>query len=107
MYQTQTLDARQELHQELRLATLIQQAAVMRLAEDKFSAMVREVEDSPLFRRLFERDHVIRRRRYPNTTLAMSLLFVSSPSMGDSISGSLSLEGRGIRERVKFPPGDR
>jgi len=55
---------------------------------------VQEVEDSPLFRRPFECDHVIRRRRYPNIPLSSGFFasFRRSPRNADGAEESGGVE---------------
>ncbi|MCX8126089.1 MAG: hypothetical protein N3E40_02950 [Dehalococcoidia bacterium] len=58
------------MRQEMRLSLLMEQAQVMEMPEDEFLRLVKEVEQSPLFRRLYEREKVVRRERLPGTDIS-------------------------------------
>lgn len=58
------------MRQEMRLSVLMEQAQVLEMPEDDFLRLVKDVEQSPLFRRLYECERVVRRERLPNTDVS-------------------------------------
>lgn len=80
----QTLEARQEF----RLYPLLQQANLLELPQDEFNRLIKEIEDSPLFRRLCRNDKIIRYQKLPRTGLSSSFYqlkeeCVASPGSAD------------------------
>ncbi|MEW6142505.1 MAG: hypothetical protein AB1597_05015 [Chloroflexota bacterium] len=65
-----TLRQEPALRQEQRLAVLMEQAQVLEMPEDEFLRLIKEVEQSPLFRRLYQRERVVRRERLPGTDVS-------------------------------------
>lgn len=66
LVQRQAIEARQEQ----RLATLLQQAAVLEMPEDELARLVRDVEQSPLFQRLYRQERVVGYQRFPRTDIS-------------------------------------
>jgi DNA-directed RNA polymerase specialized sigma54-like protein len=64
--QTQALQTRQELRSILRL----EQASLLEMPEEQFNKLAAEAESSPLFKRLYRRERVIRYQRYPKTDIS-------------------------------------
>jgi len=64
--QTQSLQARQEFKLIMRL----EQAGLLEMPEEEFNRLTTEVESSPLFKKLYRRDKIIRYQRYPKTDLS-------------------------------------
>jgi len=72
MERVQTLQMRQELRQVLRM----EQATLLEMPEDEFHKLIAEVERSPLFQMLYQRERVIRHQRFPRTDIASSFYHV-------------------------------
>lgn len=66
MGQTQSLQMRQELRQFLRM----EQANLLEMPEDEFQRLIAEIERNPLFQRLYQKEKLIRRQRFPRTDIA-------------------------------------
>ena len=63
--QTQSLQARQEFKLIIRL----EQASLLEMPEEEFNKLIIEAESSPLFRKLYRKERIIRYQRYPKTDL--------------------------------------
>ncbi len=59
-----------QMRPEMRQVLRIEQANLLDMSEDEFRRLVAEIEQSPLFRRLHQREKVIRRHRAPRTDVA-------------------------------------
>jgi len=86
MNQTQSLQARQELRQLLRM----EQAALLEMPEEEFQRLIAEVETNPLFDRLCHQERIIRCQRFPNTDLSPRFYELKEELVADE--GSLDLE---------------
>jgi DNA-directed RNA polymerase specialized sigma54-like protein len=64
--QTQSVQTRQELKLIIRL----EQADLLEMPEEEFNKLIVEVENSPLFKRLYRKERIIRHQRYPRTDLS-------------------------------------
>ena len=64
--QTQSLRTRQECKSIIQL----QQANLLEISEDEFNRLTTEVESSPLFKKLYRQEGIIRYQRYPKTDLS-------------------------------------
>ena len=85
MEQRQSLQMRQELGQILRM----EQATLLEMPEAEFQKLIAEIEDSPLFQRLYQKEKVIRRLRFPGTDIASSFYQLKAEPAG---SGSPDVE---------------
>ena len=86
MKQTQSLQMRQELSQFLRM----EQASLMELPEEEFQRLVAEIERSPLFQRLYQKEKVLRHHRFPRTDISSSFYQLKEEAVADK--GSLDVE---------------
>jgi len=66
MVQTQSLQMRQELRQFLRM----EQANLLEMPEDEFQRLIAEIERNPLFQRLYQKEKLICRQRFPRTDIS-------------------------------------
>jgi len=64
--QTQSLQARQEFKLIMRL----EQAGLLEMPEEEFNRLTAEVESSPLFKKLYRKERIIRYQRYPSTDIS-------------------------------------
>jgi len=64
--QTQSLQARQEFKLLIRL----EQASLLEMPEEEFNRLTAEVESSPMFKKLYRKERIIRYQRYPKTDLS-------------------------------------
>ena len=64
--QTQSLQTRQELKLIIRL----EQANLLEMPEEEFNRLTTEVESSPLFKKLYRKERIIRYQRYPKTDIS-------------------------------------
>jgi len=64
--QTQSLQARQEFKLLIRL----EQAGLLEMPEEEFNKLIIEAEGSPLFKKLYRRERIIRYQRYPRTDIS-------------------------------------
>ncbi len=78
------------MRQEMRLSALMEQAQVLEMPEDDFLRLVKEVEQSPLFRRLFEHERVVRRERLPGSDVSRRLFDTEAMAAADT--GSFDAE---------------
>lgn len=85
-----TLRQEPAVRQEQRLAVLMEQAQMLEMPEDEFARFVREVERSALFRRLYERERVVRRERLPGTDVSHRLFETEAVAAADA--GSFDAE---------------
>jgi len=69
MEQTHSLQMRQELRQVLR----IEQANLLEMSENEFHRLITEIEQSPLFKRLCQREKLIRYQRFPRSDISSGL----------------------------------
>jgi DNA-directed RNA polymerase specialized sigma54-like protein len=90
--QTQSLQMRAELRQILR----IEQADLLELPENDFQRLIAEIERSPLFQRLHQRERLISYQRLPRTDISSAFYELEDGTVADE--GSLDidslLEGR-------------
>ena len=68
MKQIQSLQIRQELSQTLRM----EQASLLEMPEEQFQRLIAEIEQSPLFQRLYQKEKLIHRHRFPRTDISSS-----------------------------------
>jgi DNA-directed RNA polymerase specialized sigma54-like protein len=84
--QTQSLQTRQEL----KLIFRLEQANLLEMPEEDFRRLIGEVESSPLFRRLYRKEKLIRYQRFPRTDLSSSFYPLKEEMVVDK--GSLDVE---------------
>lgn len=86
MEQTQSMQMRQELKQILRM----EQANLLEMPEDEFHKLISDIEQSPLFKKLYHREKLIRYQRFPRTDISSSLYQFKEEMVADK--GSLDVE---------------
>ncbi|MFC2004912.1 hypothetical protein ACFLUY_01665 [Chloroflexota bacterium] len=86
MEQTQSPQMRQELNQILRM----EQANLLEMPEDEFHRLITEIERSSLFRRLHQKEKVIRYQRFPRTDICYSFYELKEEMVASK--GSLDIE---------------
>ena len=86
MEQAQSLQLRQELSQILRM----EQANLLEIPDDEFNRLITEIERNPLFKRLYQKEKLIRHQRFPRTDISSSFYQLTEESVADR--GSLDIE---------------
>ncbi|MBA7599432.1 hypothetical protein ES703_06465 [subsurface metagenome] len=86
MEQTQSQQMRQELSQVLRM----EQANLLEMPEDEFNRLITETEQSRLFRKLYQKEKLIRYQRFPGTDISPSFYQIKEEMVADR--GSLDVE---------------
>jgi len=86
MEQTQSLQMQQELRQILRM----EQANLLEMPEDEFNRLIIEIEQSRLFRRLYQKEKLIRYQKFPRTDISPSFYQLKEETVADK--GSLDVE---------------
>ncbi|GAH74301.1 unnamed protein product, partial [marine sediment metagenome] len=84
--QTQTLQMRQELRQILR----IEQANLLEMPESEFHRLITEIEQSPLFKKLYQGEKLIHYQRFPRTDISSSFYQLKEEMVADR--GSMDVE---------------
>ena len=84
--QTQSLQARQEF----KLIAQLEQANLLEMPEEEFNKLLSEVENSPAFKRLYQKEKLIRYQRYPRTDISSSFYQLNEAIAADT--GSLDVE---------------
>lgn len=79
MEQTQSLQMRLEQRQFLRM----EQANLLEMPEDEFRRLIIEIEQNPLFRRLYQREKLIHYQRFPRTDIAASFYQLKEEVLAD------------------------
>jgi DNA-directed RNA polymerase specialized sigma54-like protein len=64
--QTQSLQTRQEF----KLIVRLEQANLLEMPEEEFNKLITELESSPLFKNLHQKERIIRYQRYPKTDIS-------------------------------------
>ena len=82
MEQTQSLQMRQELRQILRM----EQANLLEMPEDEFHKFLTETEQSPLFKKLYQKEKLIRYQRFPRTDISSSFYQLEEEVVADRSS---------------------
>ena len=85
--QTQALQRRQEF----RLVVQLEQANLLEMPEEEFNRLAVEVESSPLFRRLYRKERIVRYQRYPTTDLSSRFYQLNEEIMAGS-TGNIDME---------------
>jgi len=102
MNQTQSTQMRQELGQVLRM----EQANFLEMPDESFHRLITEIEQSPLFKRLYQREKLIRYQRFPRTDISSSFYQLREEMVVDK--GSLDVESlllseeHGVRQIQKL-----
>ena len=86
MEQMQSLQMRQELSQILRM----EQANLLEMPEDEFHRLITEIEQGPLFKRLYQREKLIHYQRLPRTDVSSSFYQLKEEMVADR--GSMDVE---------------
>jgi DNA-directed RNA polymerase specialized sigma54-like protein len=60
----------QQTRQEFKLIARLQQASLLEMPEEEFNKLISEAENSPLFKRLSQKEKIIRYQRYPKTEIS-------------------------------------
>jgi DNA-directed RNA polymerase specialized sigma54-like protein len=84
--QTQSLQMQQGLRQIIRM----QQADLLQLPEGEFHQLIVEIERSPLFLRLYQKEKLIRYQRFPRTCISSAFYQLKEESAADP--GSINME---------------
>jgi len=84
--QTQSL----QMQQGLRQAIKMQQATLLQMTDDEFHRLIIEIERSPLFLRLRQREKLIHYQRFPKTSISSTFYELKEETMADP--GSLNVE---------------
>jgi len=84
--QTQSLQTRQEF----KLIARLEQANLLEMPEENFHRLISEIENSPLFRKLYQKEKVIRYQRFPRTDISPSFYQLKEEMVVDR--GSLDVE---------------
>jgi transposase len=85
--QTQSLQTRQEFKLIMRL----EQANLLELPEEEFNKLTAEVESSPLFKKLYRKERIVRYQRYPKTDLS-SRFYQLNEEIAAGGTGTLDIE---------------
>lgn len=86
MEQTQSQQMRQELRPILRM----EQASLLEMPEDEFNRLITETEQNHLFRRLYQKEKLIRYQRFPRTDMSSGFYQLKEEMVADK--GSLDVE---------------
>ncbi len=84
--QTQSLQMQQELRQVLRM----EQANLLEMPEEEFHKLIAEIERSSPFKRLSQKERLIRHQRFPRTDISSSFYQLKEELVADK--GSLDIE---------------
>jgi len=68
----------------------MEQATLLEMPEEEFQRLVTEIERSPLFQRLYQKEKLIRRHRLPRTDISASFYQLKEEAVADK--GSLDVE---------------
>jgi len=85
--QTQSLQTRQEF----KLVVQLEQANLLEMPEEEFNRLTVEVESSPLFKRLYRKERIVRFQRYPKTDLSSRFYQLNEEIVAGS-TGNLDIE---------------
>jgi len=86
MKQTQSLQMRQEMRQILQM----EQANLLEMPEDEFHKLIVEIEQNPLFRRLYQKEKLVHFQRFPRTDISSSFYQLEEEMVADR--GVLDIE---------------
>jgi len=85
--QTQSLQTRQEF----KLVIQLEQANLLEMPEEEFNRLTTEVESSPLFKKLYRKERIVRYQRYPKTDLS-SRFYQLNEEIAAGSTGILDIE---------------
>ena len=80
----------QQTRQEFKLTARLQQASLLEMPEEEFNKLISEAENSPLFKRLSQKEKIIRYQRYPKTDICSSFYQLNEEIVADT--GTLDVE---------------
>lgn len=86
MNQTQSTQMQQTLGQILRM----EQASLLEMPEDEFKRLIANIEQSPLFKRLYYKEKLLRYQRFPRTDISSGFYQLEEERVVDK--GSLDVE---------------
>jgi len=78
------------MQQELRQILRMEQANLLEMPEDEFHRLISEIEQCPLFRRLYQREKLICYQRFPRTDISSSFYQLKEEMVADQ--GSLDVD---------------
>lgn len=84
--QTQSLQMQQGLRQVLRM----QQASLLQMSDNEFHQLIIEIERSPLFLRLYQKEKLVHYQRFPQTSISSTFYQLKEDAVADP--GSLNVE---------------
>ena len=87
----------QHAQQKFALMARLEQANVLDMSEGEFHRLVAEIEKSPLFKKLYREEKVIRYQRFPRTDIASNFLELREETVADE--GSLDIESLLINKK--------
>jgi len=85
--QTQSLQTRQEF----KLVIQFEQANLLEMPEEEFNRLTSDVESSPLFKKLYRKERIVRYQRYPKTDLS-SCFYQLNEEITAGGTGTLDIE---------------
>jgi len=74
----------------------MEQASLLEIPEEEFHKLIAEIEKSPLFRRLYQKERLIRYQRFPRTDISSSFYQLKEEIVADK--GSLDVESLLLNE---------
>ena len=86
MNQTQSIQMRQKQGQIFRM----EQASLLEMPEDEFKRLIANIEQSPLFKRLYYKEKLLRHQRFPGTDISSGFYRLEEERVVDR--GSLDVE---------------
>ena len=86
MQQTESLQTRQEF----KLIARLEQANLLEMPEEEFSKLINELENKPLFKRLYEEEKLVRYQRYPRTDVSSAFYQLNEEIAADT--GAIDIE---------------
>jgi len=79
-----------QMHQGLRQVIRMQQASLLQMPVDEFHRLIIEIEQSPFFLRLYQKEKLINYQRFPRTNISSSFYQLKEEVVTDT--GSLNIE---------------
>jgi DNA-directed RNA polymerase specialized sigma54-like protein len=78
------------MQQGLRQVIKMQQASLLQISEGEFHRLINEIERSPLFTRLYQKEKLIHYQRFPGTSISPNFYQLKEEALADT--GSISIE---------------
>ena len=78
------------MQQGLRQVLRMQQASLLQMSEGEFQKLIVEIERSPLFFRLYQKEKLVHYQRFPRTSISSTFYQLKEEAMADP--GSLNVE---------------